>query len=80
MYDIIAFKHFIFDIRTIKQTELEKAKDIVVQLNSSIDWLNFEISKEKRYDQKSQLQKELTAATWERDRIQKEISKINEYN
>lgn len=59
------------------KNELEKAKDIKAQLKNSIEWLSFEASKENRYQEKSNLLKEITAANMELDRISKEINKAN---
>ena len=64
-------------IRESRESEVTKARQIVDQLNSSIDWLKFEASKQTDYQEKAQLRKEITAAEWERDRLSKEINKVN---
>lgn len=56
-------------------TELDKAKEIVSQLESSIDFLYHLIAKESDPLKKAALHKEVTAAQWEIDRLNKEIKK-----
>ena len=59
-----------------RDNELSKANQMLEQLNSSIEWLDFEISKQTNYQEKANLQKEKTAAEWERERLVKEIYKV----
>lgn len=77
MYYIDAIDAFLIQNVEVKQdSELTKAKLIVEQLDSSIEWLDFEISKQTNYQEKATLQKEKTAAEWERERLIKEIHKV----
>lgn len=64
-------------MRENEDGEITKATQLVDQLDSSIDWLGLKVSQEGDYQEKAQLQKERTAAEWERDRLIKEISKAN---
>lgn len=77
MYSIDDIDSFIMQsMRKNDDSEIVKARQIAEQLRSSIDWLNFEINKQTDYQQKTQLQKERTAAEWELERINKEINKV----
>lgn len=75
--DFTVIDDYLFSLPKIEpQNELEKAKELQAQLTNSIEWLTWMISKEEGYQEKQNLQKEKTAATWELDRLTKEINKV----
>lgn len=57
------------------RTELDKAKEIVSQLESSISFLENLADKEKDALTKAAIYQDITAAQWEIDRLNKEINK-----
>lgn len=57
------------------ETEIDKAREIVSQLESSIQFLDYLIHREVDPHEKSALHKEVTAARWEIDRLNKEIKR-----
>lgn len=58
-----------------QKTELDKAKEISVQLNSSIEWLKYEAGKQTDHQKKNDILMEAEVAKKELDRINRQIAK-----
>lgn len=79
--DLSTIDGFLFSSSYIaKKTELEKAKAISEQLNSSIEWLTNEADRAKDHQKKNDLLMEAEAARREFIRINKEIHKVENTN
>lgn len=76
MIEVQILEEAFFQTSFKKETEVEKAIGIRNQLNDSIEWMRYIAPNEKDAVKKSALLMDIEAATRERDRLNKELTKV----